>query len=62
MAHDGLARAIRPIHTMFDGDTIFALSTGTMEGDVTTVGSVAADLLARAIARVGRMPGSQKTR
>jgi L-aminopeptidase/D-esterase-like protein len=53
MAHDGLARAIRPIHTMFDGDTIFALSTGAIQSDVTTIGSVAADLLARAIARVG---------
>lgn len=55
MAHDGLARAIRPVHTMFDGDTVFALSTGNLQADVTTVGSVAADLLARAVARVGRM-------
>jgi L-aminopeptidase/D-esterase-like protein len=31
MAHDGLARAIRPIHTLFDGDTIFALATGICE-------------------------------
>ncbi len=31
MAHDGLARAIRPSHTMFDGDTIFCLATGTRE-------------------------------
>jgi L-aminopeptidase/D-esterase-like protein len=54
MAHDGLARAIRPVHTMFDGDTIFALSTGNLQADVTTIGSVAADLVARAIARVGR--------
>jgi putative pantetheine hydrolase len=29
VAHDGLARAIRPAHSMFDGDTIFALATGT---------------------------------
>jgi len=29
VAHDGLARVIRPAHTMFDGDTTFALSTGT---------------------------------
>ncbi|HEX5731441.1 MAG TPA: P1 family peptidase [Blastocatellia bacterium] len=57
MAHDGLARAIRPVHTMFDGDTIFALSTGNLQADVTTVGSVAADLLARAVARVGRRAG-----
>ncbi len=55
MAHDGLARAIRPVHTMFDGDTVFALSTGDLQADVTTIGSVAADLVARAIARVGRM-------
>ena len=55
MAHDGLARAIRPVHTMFDGDTVFALSTGGLQADVTTIGSVAADLLARAISRVGRM-------
>ena len=53
MAHDGFARAIRPAHTMFDGDAIFALSTGTQGvnagADVTAVGSAAADLLARAI-------------
>jgi L-aminopeptidase/D-esterase-like protein len=62
MAHDGLARAIRPIHTMFDGDTAFALSTGTAQADVTTIGSVAADLLARAIARVGRRSSERHTR
>jgi L-aminopeptidase/D-esterase-like protein len=28
MAHDGLARAVRPAHTMFDGDTLFCLATG----------------------------------
>jgi L-aminopeptidase/D-esterase-like protein len=55
MAHDGLARAIRPVHTMFDGDTVFALSAGSLQADVTAIGSVAADLLARAVARVGRM-------
>src|SRR5690606_33343923 len=33
MAHDGLARAIRPSHTLFDGDTLFALSTGQVEAD-----------------------------
>jgi len=31
MAHDGMARAIRPAHTMFDGDTIFCLATGQKE-------------------------------
>jgi len=54
MAHDGMARSIRPIHTMFDGDTIFALSTGRVPADVTTIGTVAAALVATAIARVGR--------
>ena len=33
VAHDGLARAIRPVHSMFDGDTIFALATGEHEID-----------------------------
>lgn len=54
MAHDGLARAIKPIHTMFDGDTVFALSTGSLQADVTTLGAVAAELLSRAIVGVGR--------
>ncbi|MGA9771740.1 MAG: P1 family peptidase [Blastocatellia bacterium] len=54
MAHDGMARAIKPIHTMFDGDTIFALSTGGLQSDVTTIGSVAAELVARAIVKVAR--------
>jgi L-aminopeptidase/D-esterase-like protein len=54
MAHDGLARAIKPVHTMFDGDTIFTLSTGEIQTDVTTLGTVAADLLARAVVKVGK--------
>ena len=50
MAHDGMARAIRPAHTMFDGDTLFALATGshTMSG-VNTVGILAAEVVAEAI-------------
>lgn len=60
MAHDGFARAIKPIHTMFDGDTIFALSTGQVEADVTSIGAVAAEVVARAIARVGRMSPVKK--
>ncbi len=53
MAHDGYARAINPVHTMGDGDTIFAMSTGTTEvkADVTAVGSIAATVMARAIVR-----------
>ena len=53
MAHDGLARSIKPIHTMIDGDTIFALSTGSIHADVTTIGAVAAEVVARAVVRVG---------
>jgi L-aminopeptidase/D-esterase-like protein len=49
MAHDGLARAIRPAHTMFDGDTLFALATGQKRGDVNVVGAYAAEVVAEAI-------------
>lgn len=54
MAHDGLARAIRPIHTPFDGDLVFALSLGEREGDVGRVGAVAARVLAEAVMRAVR--------
>lgn len=50
MAHDGMARAIRPAHTMFDGDTLFALATGAHTGSgVNTVGILAAEVVAEAI-------------
>lgn len=53
MAHDGMARAVRPSHTMFDGDTIFALSTGELElegfGQLNAIGAAAADAFARAV-------------
>ena len=53
MAHDGYARAINPIHTMADGDTIFALSTGTtkVQADASAIGAIAATVMARAIVR-----------
>jgi L-aminopeptidase/D-esterase-like protein len=51
MAHDGLARAVRPAHTMFDGDTLFALATGQKRGDVNVVGAYAAEVVAEAIVR-----------
>jgi len=50
VAHDGLARAIRPSHTMYDGDTIFCLATGAVPAPYDAVEAVAADLVARAIA------------
>ncbi|MCY4567053.1 MAG: P1 family peptidase [Candidatus Poribacteria bacterium] len=50
MAHDGMARAIRPAHTMFDGDTLFALATGSHTGSgVNAVGILAAEVVAKAI-------------
>jgi len=51
MAHDGYARAINPVHTMFDGDTIFCLATGKVDADISIVGALAADVMARAIIR-----------
>ena len=64
MAHDGLARAIRPAHTMFDGDVVFCLSTGKRPlpkatsffaapeaQAISDLGHAAADCLARAIIR-----------
>ena len=50
MAHDGMARAIRPAHTMSDGDTLFSLATGLHTGSsVNTVGILAAEVVAEAI-------------
>ena len=54
MAHDGLARAIRPAHTMFDGDTLFTLSIGSQNAPVNTVGIIAAEVVAEAIVRAVR--------
>jgi L-aminopeptidase/D-esterase-like protein len=56
MSHDGVARAVVPAHTPFDGDTIFALATGTREGpaDLMTIGALAAEAVADAILRAVR--------
>jgi L-aminopeptidase/D-esterase-like protein len=51
MAQDGLSRATRPAHTPYDGDLVFALSVGQKRGNVTTIGTVAAELVADAIVR-----------
>jgi L-aminopeptidase/D-esterase-like protein len=53
MAHDGFARAISPVHTPNDGDTVFALATGTLDGEVNVgiVGALAAEAMADAIVR-----------
>jgi L-aminopeptidase/D-esterase-like protein len=53
MTHDGYARAINPVHTMSDGDTVFALSTGIarVAADETAIGAIAALVMQRAIVR-----------
>jgi L-aminopeptidase/D-esterase-like protein len=60
MAHDGYARAIVPAHTPADGDTIFALATGTQTGavNVSLIGSLAAEVMADAIVRAARQAES----
>lgn len=54
LSHDGLARAISPAHTAFDGDIVFALSTGDKEGNPIALGALAVGLVARAIRRAVR--------
>ena len=53
MAHDGFARAIYPVHTQVDGDTVFALATGTHSAppNMLLIGALAADVTAQAIVR-----------
>jgi L-aminopeptidase/D-esterase-like protein len=51
MAQDGIARAINPSHTMYDGDAMFALSLGDKTGDITVLGTAAAEVVANAIGR-----------
>ena len=50
VAHDGIARAVRPAHTLYDGDTMFCLATGTVPAPPDAVEAVAAQVVARAIA------------
>ena len=51
MTHNGYARAIRPVHTTADGDSIYTLSVGDIPGDVNLVGTMAAYAMERAIVR-----------
>ncbi|KAJ9452505.1 putative aminopeptidase [Diplonema papillatum] len=60
MAHDGLARTISPIHTPFDGDTIFAMSTGSQQADLAALGSVAAEVMAEAVLNAVRTSKTSK--
>lgn len=49
MAQNGLARSINPIHTMYDGDTIFTMSTGKIKSDVNLIGTLSSEVVSRAI-------------
>jgi len=64
MAHNGLARTIRPTHTLFDGDTIFAVAAGKVKADVNIIGAFAAEAVALSCKRavttarsLGGLPG-----
>jgi L-aminopeptidase/D-esterase-like protein len=54
MAQDGVARTVRPAHTMLDGDTIFAIATGELNADVNIVSAFGAQVFAQAILRAVR--------
>jgi len=58
MTHNGFARAIRPVHTNADGDSIYALSVGEIPGDVNVVGAMAAKAMEEAILQAVRMAES----
>lgn len=49
MAHNGYARAIRPAHTMFDGDTIFTMGTNKVQADINVLGMLSARVMEQAI-------------
>lgn len=66
--HDGLARVIRPVHTLYDGDTIFAVATGEVDANPIVLAELAAIVMARAVINgvlealpVGGLPSSQAT-
>lgn len=51
MAHNGYGRAMRPAHSIFDGDTIFTMSTGKIDADINVVGLLAARVVEQAVVR-----------
>lgn len=54
IAHDGLARVIAPVHTLYDGDTVFALSAGEAQANALALGAAAVDAVAEAVQRAVR--------
>lgn len=62
MAHDGYARSINPVHTLFDGDTIFSLATNKVEANINLVGALAAEAMSMAIANAIYSLGENKNK
>ncbi|MFQ5602487.1 MAG: P1 family peptidase [bacterium] len=58
MAQDGLSRTIRPAHTPYDGDIVFCISVGDKSGNILSLGSVAAEIVAESIMRAVRISNS----
>lgn len=58
LGHDGLARVISPAHTMYDGDTVFALSLGHAKADPVVLGAAAVEAVAEAVKRAVRLARS----
>lgn len=58
MAQDGIAQAVRPAHTMYDGDTIFALATGQIPANVNAIGAFSAEVAAQSIRNAVRSASS----
>jgi L-aminopeptidase/D-esterase-like protein len=58
MAHNGYARAIHPVHTSVDGDAIFTMANGEVEAHIDVIGSVAAEVMAKAVNRAVKVPSA----
>ena len=59
MAHDGYARAINPVHTTFDGDSIYAMSSCEVNADLNLVGILSAHVMTRAIVSAAKNAASE---
>lgn len=62
LAHDGYARAIRPVHLPVDGDTVFAASTGACDADFLMICAFAAEVMGRAVANAAYAAREQTAR
>jgi len=58
MSHNGYARTMRPAHTMYDGDTIFAMATGHVEAELSVLGLLAARVMEKAVISAVKEAGS----